>query len=128
MFVLTRISRDQLFLFRVIARAEQTDHLMKASMSQSHVTTAAQRKSCRFAAVTKERSLQRKGKEVQGCPTVLLQPFCQVPTLLLQYSSCKRWYFQYLNIPVNLRKEFSFNCECPLVFMALHSVFNAKSV
>lgn len=50
MFVLTRISGDPLF----IARAEQTEHLMKASMSQSHVTIAAQRKSCKRVAVTKK--------------------------------------------------------------------------
>lgn len=54
MFVLTRISGDQLFILRVIARAEQTEHLMKASMSQSHVTIAAQRKSCKRVAVTKK--------------------------------------------------------------------------
>jgi len=78
--------------------------------------------------VTKERSLKRKGKEVQGCPIVLLWPFCQVPTLLLQYNFSTRQYFQYLNIPVNYRQEFSFNFECPLVFMTLHNVFNAKSV
>lgn len=101
MFVLTRISGDQLFIFRVIARAEQTEHLMKASMSQSHVSIAAQRKSCKLAAVTKKKSLKRKGKKVQGCPVVLLWPFCQLPILLLQFSSYRRWNFQYLNTQVN---------------------------
>lgn len=49
----------------------------------------------------KKRSLKRKGKEVPGCSAVLLWPFCQFPILLLQFSSHRRWNFQYLNIQVN---------------------------
>lgn len=126
-FALTRISRDWLFLVRVIARAEQTEHVMKASMSQSHVTTAAQRKSCRFADVTKERSQRGRERRSRGAQFSCCGHSARCPLS----SCCKavvRQYFQYLNILLNQRQQFSFTFKCPLVFMTFHSVFNAKSV
>lgn len=79
MFVLTRISGDQLFIFRVIARAEETEHLMKASMSQSHVSIAAQRKSCKLAAVTKKKESEEKGKEGPRVPSCLAVAILSAP-------------------------------------------------
>lgn len=75
MFVLTRISGDQLFVFRVIARAEQTEDLMKASKSQSQVSIAAQRKSCKLAAMEKKKKKESEeigkgGPRMPSCPAV----------------------------------------------------------
>lgn len=70
MFVLTRISGEQPFVFRVIARAEQTEHFMKASMSQSHGSIAAQRKSCKLAAVTKNKLKKKSEGKGRGGPRV----------------------------------------------------------